>query len=41
MRRHSPRRQERPECLRMLAFDKSDFDLGERIERKEHGKSKV
>src|SRR5258705_3999207 len=31
MRRYSPRRQKRPECLRMLAFNKSDFDLGERV----------
>src|SRR6267143_6142445 len=30
MRRHLPRRQKRPDCLRMLAFNKSDFDLGER-----------
>jgi len=25
MRRHSPHRQKQPECLRMLAFNKSDF----------------
>src|SRR5260370_24495554 len=31
MRRHSPHRQKRPECLRILAFNKSDFDLGEHI----------
>jgi hypothetical protein len=31
MRRHSPHRQKRPEYLRILAFNKSDFDLGEHI----------
>ena len=31
MRRHSPHRQKRPECLRILAFNKSGFDLGEHI----------
>src|ERR1700739_1174061 len=31
MRRYSAHRQKRPECLGMLAFNKSDFDLGEHI----------
>ena len=41
MRRHLPRRQKRPDCLRMLAFNKSDFDLGERIVGKNMANLKI